>query len=257
MKFIEYREVPFDPEANHFLTEALYCVPPGNNDGIPSEITLKIVSDPRLRLKEEVRRDLRRNESFERRWLRFCNEIIGRVDWSLEQIISLLHADIKDKVILDLGCGSNGETEDLELNWEMGIWQPWLCRFLQGLGAHPIGMDAGNLLGEKFESYRVNLLDPNSLDNVPDNSVDLVHSRLLYCSPNLSRLYLQDQYQGWGTELSSTGLELARSIVPQLERVLKPNKEYLYYDDRSSLDQKVARWDQPSRYRWPFTEFIF
>lgn len=100
----------------------------------------------------------------------------------LAHVLYATNGNINGKVVLDLGCGStnDGETMDLEL------YKPWLCRALAELGASPIGVDIGNLVEEKFETHPgVNLLEPESLDFLPDNSVDIVHSRALFTSPRL------------------------------------------------------------------------
>ena len=86
---------------------------------------------------------------------------------------------------------------------------PWICRGLFELGAHPIGIDYGSLTGEKFEHYdRVNLLLENSLSMIDDNSIDIVHTKLLYNSPQLEMMKGDTE-------------KLKYILVPQIKRVLK------------------------------------
>lgn len=95
----------------------------------------------------------------------------------------------KSEVVLqrkDLGCGSN------DIYRETGMllkpdnqFEPWLCRILHAIGARPIGIDIGPLSGERFEYYERNLNSPNSLEGIPDNSVDLANAKQLFDSPFL------------------------------------------------------------------------
>ncbi|MBT4387492.1 hypothetical protein HOK68_01650 [Candidatus Woesearchaeota archaeon] len=125
----------------------------------------------------------------------------------------------KGKKILDLGCGS--VSSDFNTSYDNYIsacdddliskytFYPWICRGLFELGAHPIGIDYGSLTGEKFEHYdRVNLLLENSLSMIDDNSIDIVHTKLLYNSPQLEMMKGDTE-------------KLKYILVPQIKRVLK------------------------------------
>ena len=60
----------------------------------------------------------------------------------------------------------------------------------------------------------LNLLSKKSLNFIPDNSIDIAHGRLLYSSPQLGRM-------GGNEE------RIKKVLIPQLERILKPEGIYL------------------------------
>ncbi len=128
--------------------------------------------------------------------------------------------NLKGKRILDLGCGhvvkeenasnikilktdsfekDKYKPEDLQkmhslvleenaydsLISENREFEPWLCRVLKELGAEPVGIDIGNLEGEEFEHYQIDLTKKGALDFLPSESFDLIFSRLLASSPQL------------------------------------------------------------------------
>ena len=124
----------------------------------------------------------------------------------LSPIYHALKGNFSKKRVLDLGCGSaSGTYESME--FDPKDYEPWLCRALSELGASPIGVDIGDLRGEVFEHYTKNLLLPNSLDFIGDNSIDVAHAGLLYDSPTLERM---GGFRG-----------LRELLIPQLERIVK------------------------------------
>lgn len=125
----------------------------------------------------------------------------------LAPFYDFLGENIQNKRILDLGCGSHRGTYESR-NWDPPIWEPWLCRALTKLGANPIGVDIGDLSEERFEHYQINLLSENSLNIIPDNSIDITNAELLYDSPTLQEM--------------PGGRNLRDLLIPQLERVIKP-----------------------------------
>lgn len=143
-----------------------------------------------------------RYDSKFRRWL------TSKLPVQILPIYHVLNGGISQKRILDLGCGSYHGTYEFK-EFDPKTYEPWLCRALLELGANPIGVDIGNLDGERFEHYTLNLLLPNSLSFISDNSVDVAHADLLYDSPTL------EQMQGCKN--------LRGLLVPQLERIVKPN----------------------------------
>lgn len=140
----------------------------------------------------------------------FANTASG-ICRQLSQVLRATDGVIANQRIADLGCGSTGGTEDAA---EFGYWfHPWLCRTLFELGAKPIGVDVGKLDGEKFEAMQTDLLQPGALDSIPDDSVDVVHTRALFSSPQL-----HEEEDG----------QLMRVLEPQIIRVLKPNGVFVY-----------------------------
>lgn len=133
----------------------------------------------------------------------------------LAHISNTLQSPIEGKRILDLGCGSN--TYQIESgDFVDRTFEPWLCRSLNYIGAKPIGVDIGDLTSETFEKIQTNLLNSNCLEIIPDNSIDLAHASQLFTS---SFLLLR------GISPS----KLYDNIIPQLERVLKPDACFIYF----------------------------
>lgn len=107
-------------------------------------------------------------------------------NWSVElKMLAKLFggnlSDLRGKIILDLGCGCK--------NAEFGEWgknrkyEPWLARALVILGAHPVGIDIGDLSQEKFERHQLDLTQHGVLDFLPGQSFDAVHINALFTSP--------------------------------------------------------------------------
>ncbi|OGE19452.1 hypothetical protein A3J19_02200 [Candidatus Daviesbacteria bacterium RIFCSPLOWO2_02_FULL_41_8] len=144
------------------------------------------------------------------------NVIVHPLAEQLKWIFTAAGGNIVGKRILDLGCGSNGNTIDSK---EFGaLFRPWLCRTLLELGAEPIGVDFGDLNGEKFEAHSRDLSLPESLNFVPDDSVDIIHSRALHTSPQLSELRVESGH-------------LMEILNPQIMRILKPQGVFLFSKD--------------------------
>jgi hypothetical protein len=130
-------------------------------------------------------------------------------------IVENLKIDVRGKTFLDLGCGADPPNDypGKRVPTETGMigsnypHKPWLARSMQFLGARTIGTDIGNLSGEAFEHHQLDLMVPNSLDFIASESVDIVHSSLLDCSPTL--------YQHYGKR------NISEILFPQISRVLK------------------------------------
>lgn len=85
----------------------------------------------------------------------------------------------RGKYILDLGCGSTCNQDDPD------YFAPWLCRALQELGAHVIGIDIeSQAKSEKFTSHVVDLSKPGALNFLPSVSFDAVNFNLMMDSPS-------------------------------------------------------------------------
>ena len=120
-------------------------------------------------------------------------QMFGRLANSFEKL-----SDIRNKKILDIACGSNTSRapDSLFIDTPFGKkivrrsnqgytaqFEPWFCRILFELGAHPVGVDFGDLESEAFEHYRVDLGKIGALDFLPDHSFDAVQDSRLFGSP--------------------------------------------------------------------------
>ena len=117
--------------------------------------------------------------------------------------------DPKGKTILDLGCGSMYSEDSSE---EPRIFEPWLLRALHEYGSNCIGVDTGGLKDEKFEGYNWELCWDESLDSLKDNSVDLACAFNFFDSP----------------ALFGTGRRTFKTLLPQLERIVKPGSYFIF-----------------------------
>jgi hypothetical protein len=135
------------------------------------------------------------------------------------QLIYLIYAtsgEMKGKAILDLGCGSKSPL----LECPSGIlkdkaFEPWLCRALVELGSKPIGIDIGNLEGETFRHYELNLYARGSLDYLKSHSVDVANAHLLFDSPHFKRMAMNR-------------IDFKKILIPQLERIVRAEGYFIY-----------------------------
>ena len=145
----------------------------------------------------DVRYDLSRKMAEEPGVEEIIKQLLGRIASAFESL-----ANVKGKRILDLACGSNTSkapssiyidtpfgdkrisTTDTEVYTAQ--FEPWFCRVLLQLGAHPVGIDFGSLEGEAFEHYRADLGQSGALDFLPDHSFDAVQDSRLFGSPEFT-----------------------------------------------------------------------
>lgn len=143
--------------------------------------------------------------------------------------------------ILDIACGSSTSRSParfhLRTPWGRkpvrsnaadgfaAVFEPWFCRILEALGAEPVGVDRGDLSGETFEHYRVDLGAPRALEFLPDHSFDGVQDSRLFGSPEFRAQFPNE----------ADRLVVAREIVAQEARVLKPGGRVIHSDARALL----------------------
>ena len=164
--------------------------------------------------------------------------------------------------VLDIGSGNVGQSKEFEYdNWigtrngGSASFRPWLARILNYIGVRIIAVDYGTLRGESYEHYSKDILTQGSLDVIPDNSVDIIHSRLLFSSPQLERTieehlrwddafiqnYSETQRNIEKNENPARGnigsVLLARMLEPQIERVL--TKDGVYITETWPLERGV------------------
>lgn len=148
---------------------------------------------------------------------------------------------LKDKRILDIACGSStskapsfvfvntpfGE-QRIQISHTDGYtaqFEPWFCRILVELDAVPVGIDLGNLEGEIFEHYLVDLGQPGALNFLPDHSFDAVHDSRLFGSPEFTAQFPSQEDR----------LKVAAEIWKQERRLLKANGIVIHSDGANLL----------------------
>jgi hypothetical protein len=168
-----------------------------------------------------VRYDLKRKITREPGVAGILQQMFGRLANSYGSL-----ADIQNKRILDIACGSN--TSQLPASYyfthplsEMAfgrleqeytaLFEPWFCRILYELGAAPVGVDIGDLEGEFFTHLKVDLGKPGALDFLPSASFDAIQDSRLFGSPEFTARFPQP----------ADHLQVAREIVREERRLLK------------------------------------
>ena len=162
-------------------------------------------------------------------------EIIKQLLGRLESAFGNLSA-VTGKRILDIACGSSTSKApaSIYINTPFGEkrinttdtdgytaqFEPWFCRALLQMGAHPAGIDFGNLEGEAFEHYRVDLGQTGALDFLPGHSFDAVQDSRLFGSPEFTAQFPDP------VDRRKVAAELRR----QERRLLKPRGRVIHSD---------------------------
>ncbi len=150
-------------------------------------------------------------------------------------------APLKGQRILDIACGSNTSKAPSfvfvdtpfgehripipSTDGYTAQFEPWFCRFLVELGAQPVGVDRGNLEGENFEHYNVDLGLPGALNFLPDHTFDALQDSRLFGSPEFTTQFPH----------SSDRLKIAAEIWRQEQRLLKPGGIVIHSDAAALL----------------------
>jgi hypothetical protein len=139
---------------------------------------------------------------------------------------------LKGQRILDIACGSNTSkappdialttpfTRGAQSEGYTALFEPWFCRMLLEFGADPVGIDLGDLEGETFEHYAVDLGQPGALDFLPDQSFDAVQDSRLFGSPEFTAQFpdAADRHKA------------AEEIWRKERRILKPKGIVIHSD---------------------------
>lgn len=147
--------------------------------------------------------------------------------------------------ILDIACGSSSSRAPHQFHLRSAkgrrpisssagnkyatIFEPWFPRILLTLGAEPVGVDRGDLSGERFEAHNVDLGQPGALDFLPSDSFDAVQDSRLFGSPEFRAQFPEAEDR----------LAVAHEIVEQEVRVLKQNGKVIHSDARQLIGRQV------------------
>jgi SAM-dependent methyltransferase len=147
---------------------------------------------------------------------------------------------IQGKSILDIACGSNTSKAPASLYVDTpfgaltigragqgytALFEPWFCRTVLALGAAPVGVDFGDLEGEAFTHYRVDLGQIGALDFLPSHSFDAVQDSRLFGSPEFTAQFPDPAGR----------LKVAQEIVRQEHRLLKAGGVVIHSDASALL----------------------
>ena len=140
------------------------------------------------------------------------------------------------KRVLDIACGSNSSQSppSLQINTPLqtstfantvgddytSLFEPWFCRILLALAAEPVGVDFGDLDGERFEHYHADLARLGALDFLPSQSFDAIQDSRLFGSPEFTSQVPE----------RSDRLKIAQEIRDQEQRLLKANGILIHSD---------------------------
>ena len=170
------------------------------------------------------------------------NGVENIIEQMVERIVSAFGnmSGVMDKRILDIPSGSNTSRApaSLSVNTSLGeqemvpatkgytaLFEPWFCRILFELGAHPVGVDLGDLEDEAFEHYRVDLGQAGALDFLSGDSFDAVQDSRLFGSPEFTAQFPN----------AKDRLKVAAEIWKQEQRVLKPGGIIIHSDAKQLL----------------------
>ncbi len=179
----------------------------------------------------DARYDLSRKLAKETGVGEIIKQLLGRILTGFGDL-----ANVSGKRILDLACGSNTSKapSSIYIDTPFGAqtigtadtegytaqFEPWFCRVLLQLGAHPVGIDLGDLEGEAFEHYRVDLGQIGALDFLPGHSFDAVQDSRLFGSPEFTGQFPDP----------SNRLKVAIEIRRQEERLLTTDGRVIHSD---------------------------
>jgi hypothetical protein len=127
-------------------------------------------------------------------------------------------AAVRDQAVLDVASGSNSSRSPVT-GLVTAAFEPWMCRLLAELAAHPVALDIGDLEGETFEHHRVDLGLRGALDFMPSGSFDAIHESRLFGSPEFRAVY--------GPSTDRVRAEIHR----QERRLLRPGGILIHSDD--------------------------
>jgi hypothetical protein len=183
----------------------------------------------------DARCDLIGKASKERGVTELVTQLIGRLASSFGRL-----SDIREKVILDIACGSNTSRSPAPLHIDTPFgeirlgrstrryaarFEPWFCRILFELRAKPVGVDFGDLEHEVFLHHRVDLGQKGALDFLPSRSFDAIQDSRLFGSPEFTAKFPNQ----------ADRLKVAQEIRRQEQRLLKSDGIIIHSDAAALL----------------------
>ena len=183
----------------------------------------------------DARYDLLEKAAKERGLIEIVTQMAGRLARAFVRL-----SDLEGKKVLDIACGSNTSKAPalLKIDTPFGkievgrstrsytaLFEPWFCRMLLELGAQPVGVDVGDLEGEVFTHYRVDLGRKGALDFLPTHSFDALQDSRLFGSPEFTSQFPNQAER----------LEVACEIRRQEERLLKTDGIVIHSDAAQRL----------------------
>ncbi len=138
---------------------------------------------------------------------------------------------LRGQAVLDIACGSN-TSRSPTTGLRTAAFEPWMCRLLAELGAHPVGVDIGDLDGETFVHHRVDLAVAGALDFLVTGSFDAIHESRLFGSPEFRAAH------GRATE------RIRREIHQQERRLLRPGGILIHSDGRPAAASRSPHLGQ-------------
>jgi hypothetical protein len=169
-------------------------------------------------------------------------QLLGRVVQAYGKLSTLT-----GKRILDIACGSNSsrtpptlsintplQTTTIHNNIGSGYttqFEPWFCRILLALAADPVGIDFGDLSGEMFEHYRVDLAQMGALAFLPSHSFDALQDSRLFGSPEFTAQLPN----------KADRLKVALEIRSQEQRLLKKSGIIIHSDAVTFIDRGLGK----------------
>ncbi len=127
---------------------------------------------------------------------------------------------IRGQTVLDIACGSSSSRSPVT-GRQTSEFEPWMCRLLLELGAHPVGLDIGDNAAEAFEHHRIDLGVRGALNFLATGSFDAIHESRLFGSPECRSAY------GRATE------RIRREVHRQERRLMRPGGIIIHSDGRA------------------------
>ena len=134
---------------------------------------------------------------------------------------------IGGQVVLDIACGSSSSRSPVT-GRKTSEFEPWMCRLLLELGAHPVGLDIGDNPDETFEHHRVDLGVPGALDSLATGSFDAIHESRLFGSPEFRSAH------GPASDI------IRQEIHRQERRLMRPGGVLIHSDGPPGPDQSTT-----------------
>ncbi|MFH1222381.1 MAG: hypothetical protein V1492_04825 [Candidatus Micrarchaeota archaeon] len=155
--------------------------------------------------------------------LNVLNDLFGGREDSFDKL--------SGKKILDLGCGSRYTYDNMIGFVSYVMYEPWLCRALNELGAFPTGIDFNSLDGEPFNHQVVDLSLKGALDFLSTSSFDAINSRFLLgadCasfSPTFERIVVERDAR---VDSEVKVKEMKEEFMQQALRLLKEGGVFVF-----------------------------